>query len=65
MARSDLLQAFIHLANNWSAAIRHKDRVEVQGGDLEEAVARKQEVLNEAERCLRLVSTPEGMVQKK
>jgi len=54
-------EAFVHLANRYSAARRRKDRVEVQGGDLNAAIAGMQEVEQEASECFILARTPDGM----
>ncbi len=59
--RNPVVRAFIILANRYSAAVRHKDRVEVQGGDLDDAISKKQAVENEAAECFSLLREPSKM----
>lgn len=63
--RNPVVKAFVHLANRYSAAVRNKDRVEVQGGDLDDAISRKQAVENEAAECFVLLRDPENMGQRR
>ena len=59
--RTPVAEAFVHLANKLSRAMRIKDRIAVQGGDFDRAISDVQEVENEAAACFILVQTPAGM----
>jgi hypothetical protein len=59
--RTPVGEAFVYLAQKLSRAIRIKERVAAQGGDLDQALGNVQEIENEASACFILARAPEGM----
>lgn len=61
MTRTPVAEAFVHLAGKLSSAIRKRDRIAAQGGDIVSAIGDVQEVEVEASQCFTLVKSPAGM----